>query len=288
MDKITIKGLDIFANHGVYPEEAERGQKFLVDITIFFSTRMPGITDNLDDTVNYGELAGKAAAIFTGRRFDLIEAAAENLACELLKNYPEIGELEITVHKPDAPIKIPFEDVTVTIRRKWNEVYIAVGSNIGDSYGYIEKARKIISERDDVIFIKSSSLITTKPYGVTDQPDFVNGMWYIKTLLPPRELLSVLNMIEAECKRERTIHWGPRTLDLDIIYYGDEVISDADLIIPHVDMHNRDFVLKPLLEIAPGKRHPVTGATPAMMLEDLKVPGSPRTIPDEGVKKYKL
>ena len=116
---------------------------------------------------------------------------------------------------------------------------------------------------------KSSRLISTKPYGVTDQPDFLNGMIVVRTLLEPHELLDRLHKVESYEKRERTMRWGPRTLDLDIIYYDDLVMGDDELIIPHEDMQNRDFVLKPLLEIAPGKRHPITGDTPEMMLKKL-------------------
>ena len=100
-------------------------------------------------------------------------------------------------------------------------------------------------------------MIETEPYGVTDQPSFLNGAARISTLLTPHELLDELHRIEAEAGRERIIHWGPRTLDLDIIFYDDLVMSDDDLCIPHVDMHNRSFVIEPMKELAPYKMHPV-------------------------------
>ena len=85
----------------------------------------------------------------------------------------------------------------------------------------------------------------------------------------PHELLDELHRIEKEAGRERIIRWGPRTLDLDIIFYDDMILQDDDLCIPHVEMHKRDFVLKPLCGIAPYKRHPVTGKTVKEMLDEV-------------------
>ena len=98
-----------------------------------------------------------------------------------------------------------------------------------------------------------------------EQEDFLNGCLELETLLTPQELLEELHRIEQEAGRERKIHWGPRTLDLDILFYDKELIETEDLIIPHVDLENRYFVLKPLAEIAPNFRHPMT-----QMLEAVK------------------
>lgn len=91
----------------------------------------------------------------------------------------------------------------------------------------------------------------------------------LETLFTPQELLHLLNKIEAELGRERLIHWGPRTVDLDIIFYDDEIIAEADLIIPHVDMQNRLFVLEPLNMLCPGKVHPVLHRTVAQLRQEL-------------------
>ena len=99
--------------------------------------------------------------------------------------------------------------------------------------------------------------------------DFLNACLSLDTLLSPSELLEKLHEIEQAAHRERLIHWGPRTLDLDILLYDDEILETEDLIIPHVEMHKREFVLKPLSEIAPYKRHPVYQKTVAELLEAL-------------------
>lgn len=118
--------------------------------------------------------------------------------------------------------------------------------------------------------LKVSDFLVTAPYGGVEQDDFLNGALALKTLLTPQELLERLHEIEQEAHRERLIHWGPRTLDLDILLYDDLVLDTPDLIIPHVEMHLRDFVLIPLAQIAPWKRHPVLGLTVSQMLADLQ------------------
>ena len=94
-------------------------------------------------------------------------------------------------------------------------------------------------------------------------------MLKVRTLLYPMELLALLHQIEQGADRERKIRWGPRTLDLDIIFYDNWVVDEKELQIPHIDMQNREFVLKPLAELAPYYRHPITGKTVSQMLQEL-------------------
>ena len=137
---------------------------------------------------------------------------------------------------------------------------IALGSNMGDRRSYLEQALELLEQRAGRI-LRQSSVIETKAYGYTEQADFLNMAVLMETDLIPHELLDVLHEIEAELDRVRLIHWGPRTIDLDIIFYGDLVLNDPDLIIPHADYRNRDFVLIPLREIVPDYADPVTGKT---------------------------
>ena len=269
MDEIKLTGLKLYGHHGVLKEEKERGQEFLVDITLKTDLHPAGISDDLTKTVNYAEMAEYIAKIFDEEVFDLIEAVAEKLAGKLLIKYQTLSNVEITLHKPSAPIPLPFADVSVSVERGWHEAFVAVGSNLGDSKKIISEGVALLKESEDIVLIKEASLIKTAPYGVTDQPDFLNGMLKIKTLLTPEELLDRLNSVEALEKRERKVHWGPRTLDLDIIYYDDIVMDTERLTIPHRDMANREFVLKPLMETDPYKRHPVSGLTALEMLEKL-------------------
>lgn len=116
MDEITITGIRAFGRHGVHAEERENGQYFSVDVTLQVDTARAAETDDVVDTVHYGEAAERIAAIVSGEPVKLIEALAARIADELLA-YDRAQAVVVTVHKPDAPIPVPFEDVTVTIRR---------------------------------------------------------------------------------------------------------------------------------------------------------------------------
>ncbi len=128
--------------------------------------------------------------------------------------------------------------------------YIGIGSNLGDRQRIIKSAVKKIKALKDTRVIKASRLIETKPVGgPAGQSKFLNGVLKIKTNFPPKRLLKKLKIIEQELGRIRTIRNGPRTIDLDILFYGDRVINTKELIVPHPRMFEREFVMKPLLEI---------------------------------------
>lgn len=131
-------------------------------------------------------------------------------------------------------------------------------------------AVKRLAERKDCQVKNVSDYLVTAPYGGVEQDDFLNGALELRTMLAPEELLCALHEIEQEANRVREIHWGPRTLDLDILLYDDLVLDTPDLHIPHVEMCLRDFVLIPMAQIAPWKRHPLTQKTVAEMWNDLE------------------
>ena len=270
-DQIRIEELEVYAHHGVYPEENEKGQQFYVNATLYTNTRPAGMADDLRLSTNYGEVCQFITEFMQQHTFQLIETVVEWTAYEVLQHFPLVQGLDLEIRKPEAPIPLPFGSVSVAIHREWHEAYIAVGSNMGDSRGHIAKALGQLEKHKDIQVTKVSGLLETLPYGGVEQENFVNGMFEIRTLLTPEELLRELHKIEASEGRERKIHWGPRTLDLDIIFYDDLIYSSEDLVIPHVDMENRYFVLKPLSELAPNFRHPITHKTVAQMLAELPV-----------------
>jgi dihydroneopterin aldolase/2-amino-4-hydroxy-6-hydroxymethyldihydropteridine diphosphokinase len=116
-----------------------------------------------------------------------------------------------------------------------------------------------------------SSYQITAPVGGVEQDDFLNAAVALRTLRTPEELLELIGSIEQEQKRERSIHWGPRTIDLDILLYDSDIIQTKHLMIPHVEMQNRMFVLDPMCEIAPYTRHPLEGLTMQQLREKLMV-----------------
>lgn len=257
MDKIRIRNLEVFGNHGVYPEENRLGQKFLVSAELELDIRTAGNTDDLTQSVNYGQVSHFITDFMTQHTYKLIEAAAEHLARAILLEFPLVQGVHLAIHKPWAPIGLPLEDVAVEIERSWHTVYLACGSNMGEKEAYIRKGIEELAGTEGIRLVQVSKLIETEPYGVTDQDMFLNGCMEIKTLLTPEELLACLHQIEKNAGRERKLHWGPRTLDLDIIFYDDLILHTKELTIPHMDMQNRSFVLEPLSEIAPYMVHPI-------------------------------
>lgn len=271
MDKITIQNLEVFAKHGVFPEENVLGQKFVISAVLYTSTRKAGITDELAYSVNYGEVSHFIKNYVESHTWKLLESVVEHLAEEILLHFPLLNQVDLEIKKPWAPIGLPLDTVSIEISRKWHTVYIALGSNIGDTKGFLDFAVHMLEKRSDCQVQKVSDYLVTKPYGGVEQDDFLNGALELKTMLEPEELLDALHEIEKAAHRERKTHWGPRTLDLDILLYDDLVFDTKDLHIPHVEMHLRDFVLIPMAQIAPWKRHPLTGKTMEEMKNNLKV-----------------
>lgn len=269
-DEIHIDGLKIFAHHGVYDFETREGQDFYINAVLYTDTKKAGESDVLADSTNYGEVCHFLNDYLTKNTYKLIEAAAEHAVTELLLRFPLIRGVDLELKKPDAPIPLPFESVSVRIKRFWHTAYIALGSNMGDKKKYLEDALTEIKNNKEIRLLSTASFLETEPYGGVEQDNFLNSVCCLETLLSPQGLLDELHRIEQLAGRKREIHWGPRTLDLDIIYYEDRIMATDTLVIPHPDMENRVFVLKPLGEIAPYYRHPVTGRTTLQMLADKK------------------
>ena len=135
-------------------------------------------------------------------------------------------------------------------------VYISLGSNMGNKCRNLARARGYISALEGVNITGESSLYSTAPWGKTDQDEFVNQVLSIDTALTALELLHRLQEIEIKLGRQRTIHWGPRTIDLDILLYGEDIIQSEELKVPHPYMKQRLFVIVPLQELAPGLLFP--------------------------------
>lgn len=270
MDSIQIRDLEVYCHHGVLREEAVLGQKFLVSLTLYMDISPAGISDELSKSIDYAEVSHFVKEEMERRNFKLIEAVAENLARKILMNFSKINKIRVEIKKPWAPILLPLDTVNVCIERGWQKAYLSIGSNMGDREQHLLDAVNALKEIPSIRVRQISEWFETEPYGYIEQDKFLNGAIEVETLEAPEIFLHILQEIEKKGHRERTVRWGPRTIDIDIIFYGSTVMQTEELILPHREMHKREFVLEPLASIAPWACHPLYHRTVAELLEDLR------------------
>lgn len=260
MDQIRLTGVRAVGKHGVLDFEHERAQTFVVDATLFLDLAPAGHSDDLRDTVDYGAIAKGIVAIIEGEHVDLIEKLADRIASMILE-YPAVAQTQVTVHKPSAPIVVPFDDVSVTVERsrettsaasQVHHAIIAMGGNQGDVAATLRDAVRSIDGLASTQVTGVSPLYRTDAWGMPDgTPDFYNAVVSVTTKLSAMELLRGLQRIEVEHGRVRTDHWTSRTLDLDIIDFDGQSNDDPDLTLPHPRAWQRAFVLGPWLALEP-------------------------------------
>lgn len=248
-DRIALKGISAKGFHGVLDFEKRDGQTFVVDVEMEVDLAPAGTSDDLVDTVNYAEVAGDIVDLIAGESLDLIEALADQIAAKVLTR-PLVEAVTVTVHKPQAPVGHPFTDVAVTVERlRETPVVIAIGSNMGES---VETIQAAVGSLWLALELKAASRVyETAPVGGPAQAAYLNAVVVGTTSMSPQRLLRTMQDIELDNGRVRKERWGPRTLDLDLIQYGDPVF-DTDvrlgteaLTLPHPRAHERGFVLVP-------------------------------------------
>jgi dihydroneopterin aldolase/2-amino-4-hydroxy-6-hydroxymethyldihydropteridine diphosphokinase len=250
-DRIVLEGISARGCHGVLDVEKTDGQVFVVDVTLEVDLRRAGRSDLLAHTVNYAEVAAEIVALITGPSLDLIETLADQIAAAALRR-PLVQAVEVTVHKPQAPVGVPFEDVRVLVERRRDEpVVIALGANLGAERSTLQTAVRQLAQVDGLRITAVSALFETDPVGGPDQRAYLNAVVLARTRLAAFGLLTELHGIEADHGRVREARWGARSLDLDLIQYGDPesgsdlVSRDPELMLPHPRAHERAFVLGP-------------------------------------------
>jgi dihydroneopterin aldolase/2-amino-4-hydroxy-6-hydroxymethyldihydropteridine diphosphokinase len=277
LDRISILGLRVRGRHGVFEHERVTGQDFVVDAVLWLDTAAAAAADDLSLTADYGAIADRLAAIAGGEPVALIETLAERLATACLAD-PAVQEAEVTVHKPQAPVSQQVADIAVTIRRRARSaaqpgsalpegvreqtagtgvgadrvrpVVLAVGSNLGDRMTNLQLGVDVLAG-GGLTLRAVSSVFETDPVGGEGQGDYLNAVLLAVSALPARDILARCAAAEAAAGRVRTVRWGPRTLDVDIITCGDETSADPTLTLPHPLAHERAFVLAPWLEVDP-------------------------------------
>lgn len=392
LDRIRLTGIAATGYHGVFDHERRDGQRFVVDVVLHVDTRPAAHEDRLDRTVDYGALAERVVGVLEGEPADLIETVAERVAAVALA-HPAVHAVDVVLHKPQAPITVPFTDVTVEVHRDREhppvvaapgpsgplarpapadvldaavpiaeiiaphlatgvaggaatplplggsagaavvgaglaaagepavahvpfpaatpsaphaeaggagaasatlpavtledrldvppgeavDVVLALGSNVGASQETLRRAIWDLAAVDGLELTVISPLARTAAVGGPEQPDYLNAVVLGRTTLAPRALLRATQEVEARHGRVREEHWGPRTLDVDIVLHGRTVAVADDLELPHPRAHQRAFVLQPWAQVDPDAVLPGLGGGPVADLA--------RTAPDrEGIR----
>ncbi|MCX5971139.1 MAG: 2-amino-4-hydroxy-6-hydroxymethyldihydropteridine diphosphokinase [Coprothermobacterota bacterium] len=274
--RIVLEGFPLQAFLGCLEEEQQRRQSIVVDLSLFLP---PPASDWLEQTVDYRAVLGQLQALVASRHWNLIETLCQAVALDLLHCFPRLLAVRVRLHKPEAPLGVPFADLYAEItlgrpgedgcrgeneRERRTTAWIGLGSNLGDRREMLRRA--VHACRSLGAVEACSSLYQTEPVGFQEQPPFLNAALRLRTDLTARALLKGMKAIEADLGRRgdacvAPTRWGPRTIDLDLLFYGHQVINEEGLVVPHPQLHRRGFVLFPLLELASAFFHPVLHRT---------------------------
>lgn len=267
-DRIFVTNLCLVGYHGVMEEERVLGQRFFLDIEVSTDARRASANDDYMETVCYGGLCDLAKEVSEAGPYLLIETFAERVIAAILGRFPTVTEARVRIRKPGAAINASFDTVGVELARKrQRKVAFSLGSNVGDRSSLIRAALAFLEAEEGVEITRVSSFYETAPWGNTDQDRFVNACAIGQTSLTPHEVLRACKVIEVQLGRTPGERWGPRLIDIDLLWLGDEEISTVALTLPHREMANRGFVLMPLAEIAGDEV--VGGQSVSQMLADL-------------------
>ncbi len=287
LDQIVVEGIRVTGFHGVLATERDTGQLFFADVVAHVNTSVAAATDQLARTANYSDIADAVAGVLGGDPCDLLETVAEHCARAVLE-FEGVDCVDIAIHKPQAPLHVEFADVVVRIRRDlrsgtlWADkrigssagmsddpldspgsgrdgfderpaqpvqAWIALGGNLGPVEETLRAAVRELDRISGIHVVHTSALVKSAPAGGPPQPDYLNAVVHVETSLAPRELLAACQGIEVVYGRERTEVNGPRTIDVDIVSYGDVAGESIDLVLPHPRAHERAFVLVPIADI---------------------------------------
>jgi 2-amino-4-hydroxy-6-hydroxymethyldihydropteridine diphosphokinase len=262
-DQIQIKDLLLRTIIGINDEERHKRQDVLINIVLHADTRAAGASDCIDDAVNYRTVTKQIIELVEGSQFYLVEKLAAEIAAICLDD-PRVERAAVRVEKPGAlrfarSVGVELERSRADLRPT-NQVFVSLGSNIDAERNLREAVRRLALR---CCLLGVSPVYETRPVGKTDQPNFLNAAALIETDLPAAELKrQVLRAIEAELGRVRTEDKNaPRTIDLDISLYGDQVLELDGRHIPDPEILRRPHVARPLADLAPHYRHPETGQT---------------------------
>jgi dihydroneopterin aldolase/2-amino-4-hydroxy-6-hydroxymethyldihydropteridine diphosphokinase len=254
-DHILIDDLRVTCIIGVLDHERGTPQPLRIDVDMEVDLHDAGQSDDLTQTVHYGEVAIALANLARDTKYQLLERLAQHMT-EVVLSFPLVRAVDLRLTKLEPPIPEEIGSTAVRLRRVRSDfststphkALLALGSNIGDRAAYLRFAIDRLGDR----VTAQSQVFETDPVGGPENQDaYLNMVVAIDTELDPYALLRWLHRIEADAGRERVIHWGPRTLDIDLLFFDDVVIDGGNLAVPHPRYAERRFVLAPLSEVAP-------------------------------------
>ncbi len=277
MFKIIIKKFNLFGYHGVKEIEKKNGQNFCYNIEILLNKdnflSEDKNEDYLENTLNYSTVIKLVKDINNNRRFNLLETMAQTIADRIFEISPLVEKVSVRIEKTSPPIKENLESVGIEYKRDKKkiessrrsnkksgsesdrvDIYISLGSNIGNREDNLRKAVNLINSNPGIRIIKVSSIYETEPMYLKEQNSFYNIVLKARVdiKVSPFELMGFLKGIEHDMGRKRSEKkYGPRIIDLDLLYYGEMFVESYFLTIPHPRIEERKFVLVPLSEIAP-------------------------------------
>lgn len=256
MDRVLIDDLRVLTVIGALAHEREAAQPLRVDLSIGLDLRDAGRSDELDDTVDYGLVAECITRLANESKHVLLERLATDIADSVL-GFDRVEEVDVTVTKLRPPVPTLVGTTAVRLVRtrgdvrvpslRSHEAVVALGSNLGDREGFLRLAVRELG----TITAKSQVFETEPIGGPDDQGAYLNMVVKVETSLDPFAFIRRCQRIEAGAQRQRVVHWGPRTLDVDLLFFDDIRIDSEDLTVPHPRINERRFVLTPLSEVAP-------------------------------------
>lgn len=252
--RIFVERIQIYAHHGVHPEELKLGQKFVISVDCAVDPAHYAHDDHLRSTVSYARLTALVIEVSNQGPFKLLETFGEAIALAILGQCPSVQRTDVTIVKPGAPVGAVIEGAGVTItRQRRSEFALALGGNLGGSRtakrAALLEGLQFLGHNPNISIAALSHFYETDPWGNKDQPSFVNAVALCTTSLAPEQLLDVLHACELCHGRTPREQWGARLLDLDVLFFGTKPLQTARLTLPHPHLFARAFVLIPLLDV---------------------------------------
>lgn len=258
-NQIIIENLKILAKHGLYEPEQRSKQTFILNIILNLDFEKAAELDDVNYTIDYDEFCGFIETIVKNKNQMLLETVAKLIAEKSLLKYEILQSIQVEICKQQTIFlknNADIDYVKIRLEREWHTAFLGLGSNMGNKLENIQTAIKILEKTDGIFKTETSTITNTQAYG-EKMADFLNCVVRLKTFLEPFKLLKICKKIEKTLKREHSKVWGPRTIDVDILFFDDLVLSTETLTIPHPDLQNRNFVLNPMVELNPNFVHPV-------------------------------